>query len=178
MKEEIFAIIPDNYNYLIGNLGTVLRLQHSIIAKDGKVYNRSFSKRKIYRNGGYWRVEIKGTHYLCHRLIANAFIPNHENKKTINHIDGDGFNNSINNLEWATYSENNQHAYDFLGKTGYFKGKASPAAKRVGKYKNDELIEEYSSARSASIASKQCESYVSIAIRKNKECHGFKWKYL
>lgn len=50
--------------------------------------------------------------FRIHNLVANAFIPNPLNKRTINHIDGNKSNNHISNLEWNTYSENNQHAYD------------------------------------------------------------------
>ena len=42
-----------------------------------------------------------------HRLIAEAFIPNPENKPTVDHIDGNRQNNAIDNLRWATYSEQN-----------------------------------------------------------------------
>ena len=67
---------------------------------------------------GYCRVTLIGEHgrgdahdYRVHRLVAQAFIPNPENKATVNHIDGDKTNNHVENLEWNTREENMQHAY-------------------------------------------------------------------
>lgn len=92
------------------------------IDKDGNVYSHwyKWSKKAILLNHrkdkcGYIKVHLSknnvGVQKTLHRLLAQAFIPNPKNKRTVNHIDGNKSNNSLSNLEWATYSENSQHAF-------------------------------------------------------------------
>lgn len=67
-------------------------------------------------NGRDVRVTLwsEGQHedFLVHRLVGMAFIANPEGKPAINHKDGNPRNNHVDNLEWVTYEENQNHAFD------------------------------------------------------------------
>jgi hypothetical protein len=64
----------------------------------------------------YLRIRLgvlgKNRTYAIHRLVAEAFIPNPDNKPQVNHLDGNRINNRAENLEWVTQLENNIHAHN------------------------------------------------------------------
>jgi hypothetical protein len=87
------------------------------ITNCGRVWTNYYNKFMINQiRKGYARINLKKDgktkQMFVHRLVALAFIPNYENKKEVNHIDGDKLNNNVKNLEWCTPKENTKHAYD------------------------------------------------------------------
>lgn len=76
-------------------------------------YNKGHGIKELKQrlsNSGYLYVSIKGKNYYIHRLLAEAYIPNPEHKREVNHKDLNKLNNDLDNLEWVTSSENVIHA--------------------------------------------------------------------
>lgn len=94
------------------------------ITNDGQVYSRHNRNHRIRKmtppktHVGYYQVGLydgnKRRFIGVHRLVAEAFIPNPDNKQCINHKNGIRTDNRVENLEWVTYSENMLHSYSVL----------------------------------------------------------------
>lgn len=93
---------------------------------DGRTYQQKILKPNI-NNLGYCSVSLYGGGVVwkiaLHRLIAMHFIQNPNGYPTVNHKDGNTENNSVENLEWCTYSQNIQHSFNVLGRKPWNKGK-------------------------------------------------------
>lgn len=89
------------------------------IQPNGNVWKQTRSGKKIVKqtlSKGYYRINVKvgetHTSKAVHRLVAQAYIPNPENKPCVNHKDGVKTNNAASNLEWCTHAENTRHALE------------------------------------------------------------------
>lgn len=106
--------------YEISNLGYVIGVERIIEFKNTKRHiKRHINKNIPNPKNKYIYVYLfknnKNYAKRLHRLLAEHFIPNPENKPNINHIDGNRQNNNLSNLEWVTSKENSRHMYDVLG---------------------------------------------------------------
>lgn len=86
------------------------------VSRDGRIVNsRNHEKALQNSRDGYIVVNLycngKESKKRVHRLVAETYIPNPDNKPDVNHKDGNKHNNSVSNLEWTTKSENMIHAY-------------------------------------------------------------------
>ena len=112
--------------YQVSNLGRI----KSFHRRHVKLLNletdlNGYTRCGLYKDG-------KTKHVFVHVLVAQAFIPNPEGKKQVNHISGDKADNRVENLEWLTPSENIVHAFDLgLSKQGCEHGRAKFTAEQI-----------------------------------------------
>lgn len=95
-----WKVISRNENYSINKYGEVKNNATGVIKRPYTNVNNGYLYVDLWKDN-------KGTKCTIHRLVAEAFIPNPQNKPTVDHIDGNRQNNAIKNLRWATYSEQN-----------------------------------------------------------------------
>ena len=99
--------------YQVSNMGNVRKIAPFSRKMDCSICN-PYQLKKVKSSTGYVHVQLvkdgRSSTINVHKLVAQAFVPNPENKPEINHIDADRSNNISTNLEWVTHVENMVHA--------------------------------------------------------------------
>lgn len=170
---EIWREITENSNYLISNTGKIRRngsdTLHSMRDKKG------YMVTDLYKNG------LRSTKRV-HRLVAEEFLPNPDNKPEINHIDGDKHNNYVSNLEWVTKKENCRHAWNNgLARPSYgMSGKKNPNGGRKGKpFKIVETGELFNTLTECEKAINGNNRHISECLNKKQKTHrGYHFEYV
>ena len=102
--KEIWKKWKDGYDSKLSNDG--YKSYPAIwVSNYGNIRGRNITKD----NRGYSQFFYKNRPYRVHRVVAELFIPNPDNKPCIDHIDTNKLNNRIDNLKWCTYQENNNN---------------------------------------------------------------------
>lgn len=88
---------------------------------DGRVIRQTNYKivRGCLNGHGYRYVQLRGKNYMVHRLIAETFIPNHENKPTVDHINRIREDNRVCNLRWATHTEQRENSAQVIDRMDF-----------------------------------------------------------
>lgn len=156
---EIIKNIKDT-NYKVSNLGYV-------IDPKGKICKTTID------NAGYCSVKINKKKVSLHRLVAQVFIPNPENKTQVNHKNGIKTNNCIWNLEWCTPYENQMHKIYVLGINSI--GKNNPMYGMSGRlspvYKDDIVqVDEFGKVVNTFTTGIEAADYLNINVSSIYKC--------
>lgn len=143
------------------------------ITEEGQVYNAKFNRylKLTKTKNGYYFVNLSKngayTSHYVHRLVAEAFIPNPDNKPEVNHIDEDKSNNSVSNLEWVTRKEN-------INSGTVIQRSSINRGHKVKCIETGIIYSSFSSAAKA--VGSDCSTLRQCALGiKGKTCKGFHW---
>ena len=162
----------DDYPYLITSYGDIISLSRMVNTSNSKGYQIKSRTLKTGEREGYKHCCLsRGNKYktfYIHRLVAEIFIPNPENKPQVNHINGIRGDNRVENLEWVTPSENAIHAFTLPSRK-------IPELIKIHQIKNNIIIKTF---RGVLELSEYGFHYANIrrTIKSKKTYKDFNWK--
>ena len=118
---------------------------------------------------GLCRGKGKPKSMYVHRLVALAFLENRESKRVVNHKNGNPKDNRLENLEWATHSENNTHAYQSNGRC------AANELKVAAVDDGGEIVMSFRSGSEAARMMNVTTNSILSAINRRGKCKGYRW---
>lgn len=153
-------------NYLIDTEGRIISLlSHKILTPS--VNSKGYLTISLMKNGIACKKQV-------HILVAQTYLPNPDNLPVVNHKDGNTLHPAVSNVEWATYSENTQHAHD----TGLI---SKTSDKPVDKWNKEctQIIQHYKSVTEAMQLNKGAsKSGISQVCSGSRSTHiGYAWKF-
>ena len=110
---ETFVPIRDFPHYMISNKGNVMSIRRNQILQP--INRGPYLGCNLYNDDGHKTMTI-------HRLVATHFLPNHESKPWVDHIDGNHRNNHLHNLRWCTCAENRWNSAGRIYSSSQYKG--------------------------------------------------------
>ena len=169
---EVWKKIHPFTEYSVSNLGRIRNDVTGTIRKPQKVGRYSKS------GNSYLAVVLHNKHLKVHRLVAEAFIPNPNNKPQVNHIDGNKENNCVNNLEWCTNRENVLHSFKINKERVEHHTEANRRrCKKVVRVEDGKI---YKSIKEAGADNNCSVANITTACRSNGKAtvKGYHWKYV
>ena len=164
--------------YFVSSFGRIFRAK-------SKTHNATIVSPIPVKHKKQTYIHIRLNHYdkhrgtTVHRLVGEAFMPNPNNYPCLDHIDGDGTNNTVTNLRWCTRSMNNQNPISIRRQSEAHTGRAiDKIRKPVVQLKDGRVINIFPCITDVEKHGFQ-HSCVSLACRGRKAHHGgFQWMYL
>lgn len=165
-EKEIWKEIDGFPDYEVSNLGRVCSFKGRY-PRILKLVKDQYGYLQVILYTGRKKVTKK-----VHRLVAEAFVPNPENKPQVNHIDENKLNNEVDNLEWVTCGENINHGTGIRRST-------EARSKAVVQYTTDGVFMDlYSSLMEAERVTGIAKSSICQVCRgKRKTAGGYEWCY-